>query len=65
MSNNQKSTNKKKKASEYEKIFDDAGRRLRDFGDFDRVGWIIDYDEEPTPIPFPYGGKGYSKWGSS
>ena len=65
MSNNQKSTGKKKKAPEYEKIFDDASRKLRGFGDFDRDGWIIDYEEEPPPIPFPYGGKGHSKWGSS
>ena len=65
MSSNQKSTDKKNKSTEYERILDDASRKLRDFGNFNRDGWIIDYEEEPPPIPFPYGGKGYSKWGSS
>lgn len=65
MSSNRKPTNAKKKSSGYEKVFDDANRRLRDFGDIGRVDWIIDYDEKPTPIPFPYGGKGYNEWVSS
>ncbi len=67
MRNNRKSGDSAAQKSGYEKVFDDAHKRLRETGDLDVVRKIPE-DEDDTklaPIPFPYGGKGYNNWISS
>ena len=67
MSNKQKLNDSTEQKSEYEKVFDDAHKKLREMGDLGVVRKIL-VDEEstkPTIIPFPYGGKRYNDWVSS
>lgn len=45
------------KNNPYEKIFDDAGRKLSEVCDLDFLKTIPDDNTDSPQIPFPYGGE--------
>ncbi len=67
MRNKQKSKHSATQESEYQKILEDALKRLRETGDIDVVHETVKGEghAKPTIMPFPYGGKGYNDWVSS
>ncbi len=64
MRNKRKSKDSAMQESEYQKVFEDALKRLRETGDIDVVHEILKDEEsaKPTLTPFPYGGKRYNDW---
>lgn len=64
MHSKRKSDDKTMKKSEYEKVFDDAHKKLHEMDDIGVIQQILDDEESAklTPIPFPYGGKRYNDW---
>lgn len=71
MGSKQKSQTNTVRESEYRKMFKETRKKLDESGDIDLVIDVIvaeipeGEEEQPTIIPFPYGGKGHTDWVSS
>ena len=67
MKSKRKTGGRTAKKTEFDKIFEDAHKKLREISEIESVQkiHITEENAKPAPISFPYGGKGYNDWVSS